>query len=513
MSRHGRGDAAPARPSRPSREGRLDYPPKVVETLTQGAQKVTGFHGGRMVNVTGADSGAVLPISGTQYIGAESGAGWRAAAVKVGHARTPGGLVVSGTQVRSQTRVTGDEAGDSARITGDADQQLADDLGRHQPDCGLGLTQFRRQANPHGRALFAGAASGVQAQPGSRERDRSAAFEATENGMAITGSVLGRSTRVTGDEDGACRQVTGDQYLTPARRQAECGGVGGGTGPAERFPAGRRDPASGAKVAMSRTWGGQPVSGCDLEHNPRVTGDEPGTCSLLTGTPYQGANSARDACVASFEDTAGAQLARHPAYAPVTGDVPLNSAGVSGTARGVDREITGTPYYRGTPVAEESSIGDVGAIDQSFSVRSPMRGAQLHAKAQDAALARSRITGAFAVGDGKVTGNLEFLFRSRAAGSAESPPAHTKLTGEGSSTGRVVTGAAWAPHERVTGTEGRWVTERSASQRAGKPHEFAGVSRFEKLEKHDEPRRKVTGMVGWSSKSAAKVTLSGGAHG
>jgi hypothetical protein len=55
--------------------------------------------------------------------------------------------------------------------------------------------------------------------------------------------------------------------------------------------------------------------------------------------------------------------------------------------------------------------------------------------------------------------------------------------------------------------------ERNASERAGKPQAFSGAMRFKAEANQEEPKQLVTGMFGWSSKSGAKVTLSGGAHG
>jgi hypothetical protein len=402
------------------------------------------------------------------------------------------------------------------RVTGEADQLPDDDLTRRTHDLGAGLGQFGRPGGPQARTLFAGAVSG-SATRGSRERQRGVLLESTESGQVITGSAVGRSVRVTGDEEGACRHLTGDQYLTPARRQTECGGRGGGTGPVGNSVAARRDPVTGAKVAVSQTWRGQQISGSNVEHDPRVTGDEPGSCAVLTGTPYQGATTVHGWCDPQHADAAEARLARAASPVGVTGDVPLQ--GISGLGRGSDRAITGTPYTAGATAAGADAAGDIGTIDDRFSVRSPMRSAQLRRTAglsssgTTAAQAEERITGAFAVGQGKVTGNLEFLFRPRIVDAPDEKPAHGRLTGEGSRAGRAVTGDAWADHHRVTGTEGRWAAGRSPTERAGKANSIAGVGPFQKLGRHDEPRQIVTGMVGWSSKSAAKVTLSGGAQG
>jgi len=473
----------------------------VVASPTQGGQRVTGLRIGRGAQVTGLEPGAAMPVSGTQYIGAE-GVAARAAATKVGQMRSAGGLVVSGTLVRSQVRITGDEAGNRIGITGEADPRPEDDL---TPRSGAHVgAQFPRRSQPHGASVFG--------RPGAA-RSRAGAIEFTIGGQAVTGTALGRSARVTGDHDGACRAITGDQYAS--RAGAECGGRGGGSAPAEHLGAVRRDPVTGAKVTEARTWSGMRVTGPDLEHRPRVTGDEPGCCATLTGTQYQGPSTLSQWC-----DPAQAQAAQsrrpRPAEAAVTGDVPRHDPQqVTGTERGAVRAITGTPYFRDEP--QPAPVTDpVAALDARFSVGSPQRAAQLRAGGAargegGANGGAARITGAFAVGQGKVTGNLEFAFRPRHAANAGAE--RPRITGEGRTQGTAVSGDAWADHPRVTGTEGRFADQRNASQRAGKPHAFAGSGLFKGKGHHDEPRQIVTGMIGWTAKSAAKVTLSGGAQG
>jgi hypothetical protein len=516
LSAQGRGCAPAAAPSRPARAGRLQYAPKVVESTTQGRQSVTGSRIGLGSQVTGFDAGATLPVSGTQYIGSEGGTAVRSGGPKVGFARTARGGVVSGTLIRSGVPITGDEAGSTVTITGEAEQRAEDDLTERGGDRGYVAAQFQRQADPHGHSVF-GSKLGRSAGPiGSRERRREAPLESTERGLAITGSAVGRTSRVTGDEDGTCRHVTGDQYLSPARAQAECGGTGGGTAPTGQVGA-RRDPVTGGKVSTAATWGQQRITGTDIEHNPRVTGDAPGSCSLITGTPYQGPHTMHGWCDPEAAQEAEQRLPRQPAASPVTGDTPRNGPGMTGMARGLARSITGTPYYRDGG-ATAPADDPVAALDEGFSVRSPQRAAHLKADraAVDGALAASRITGSFALGGQKITGNLEFAFKPRLAASTEAKPAHTRVTGEGRTTGSRISGDPWAARKNVTGTEGFTAIARNASERNGNPQTGAAAGRFKtpgvKVQK-SEDKQLVTGMFGWSSKDSAKVTLSGGALG
>jgi len=378
LSKHGRGSAEAAAPSRPPRQGSIEFAPKVTDSTTQSGQRVTGLRIGAGPQVTGDERGTAQPVSGTQYIGTETAAAWRAGGPKVGQSRTPGGLIVSGTQVRSKVRITGDEAGANVAITGEADQRLDDDLTTRRAESGSAMAQFQRQADPHGQSVFGGNLGRNARGVGSRDRQRQMAVEATESGLSITGSAVGRSVRVTGDETGACRGITGTQYLAPARAQAECGGSAGGSAPAALIGASRADPVTGAKVSVAQSWGGQRVTGVDIEHNRLVTGDAPGACAAITGTPYQGPSTTHGWCDPSQAAAVEAKLPRRPARVAVTGDAPLHDANITGTARGAARDISGTPYYRENvvPAVVEAPVC---AIDERFSVRSPQRQAHLAA--------------------------------------------------------------------------------------------------------------------------------------
>jgi len=494
LSLRGRGDLPPAAPARIPRQGNIvpALPAAPVPT-SAGAGHVTGLRLTSKVSITGGDTrGPALATHPGK---------------KVGFTRTPAGLTVSGSLVRSAVRVTGDEAG-SVAITGEADQRIDDDLTPRADDRPSSAAQFRRQAEPHGSSVHGTNLGRSLRSAGSRERSREAAIESTAGGLPVTGSALGRSVRITGDEAGSCRRVTGDQYLSPAERQSECGGTGGGTAPAAHMGAQRRDPVTGAKVRTAQTWTGRRVTGIDVEHDPRVTGDEPGSCRTITGSSYQGAATIDAWCDDDAAAEARARLAPRVATMAVTGDTPRDAAGVTGTARGATRSITGTPYY--SPEAAPTAPAEpVAAIDERFSVRSPQRAAQLRANGNGG---NKAITGSFASGGDKVTGNLEFVFRSRSPQSGEATASRTRLTGEGTP-GRRITGDSWSDNAKVGGTESWIAVERNPSERGGKPKPFAGAVRFKALASAEEPKHLVTGMFGYSSDTGAKVTLSGGAQG
>jgi len=516
-ARNGRGEAAPTRPSGRVRERQtLNYAPKVADSETYSGKKVTGVRIGRGMNVTGDENGSAVQVTGSQYVGRESGFNPREGGVKVGASRTAGGQVVTGSQVRNKIMITGDEPGSSIRITGESDQNASDDLIRRLEQGGYASAQFQRQHNPHGHTVFGTNLGRSVKSVGSRSRDAERMNEQTDGGQPISGTAVGRSIRVTGDEAGSCRPITGDQYLMPAGSQPLCAvpdGKNGARAGAAMAMNGRPDPVTGEKVTVSETWSRHNVTGVDVEQNSNVTGDEHGTCSTVTGTPYVGPAQYETWC--DSEDAAeasGRMLPGAPSPARITGDTAQNVDRVTGTQRGGDRDISGTPYYREDLESEVNSDA-IKHLNSRFSVRSPQREAQLQADtaAVEAPSAEGRITGSFAVGEGKITGNQEFHFSARARGGDRA--GRVLVTGEGRVEGPTITGSAWGEQGNVTGTEGYIAAERNPSQRSGGSHAFAGAGQFKGKGNHAASDNQVTGMSGWTEKAAARVTLSGGARG
>lgn len=497
----GRGDDEAARATgRVRNTDALKYAPKVETTRTYGAQNVTGVRIGRGVNVTGNEPGTDKPISGTQYIAADGSGAYRLPGTKVGASRTENGQVVTGSQVRSQVKITGDEANDGIRITGEADQTLGDDV-IERGDGGFSVAaQFQRQNNPHGASVFGTNLGRSVRSVGSRERDMDdGVTEMSLGGHQISGTAVGRSPIVTGDEDGSCRSITGSQYLRAGEDQplCSCGASHAPTPTLQRFG---RMQARGE----TETWERQRITGVDVEHVPGVTGDEQGTCSPITGTPYAGPAQYETYCDEDMNEQAACRVSSEAAGRPqITGDIPLHAEGVTGTDRGAENDITGTPYFR--QGGESAEVQEIATVTDSFSIRTPQREAQM-TSARD-----NSITGSFAVGTGKITGNHEFDYAQRWQGNR--PDSATQVTGEGRVQGPAITGSAWDVHDKVTGTEGATSGGRNPSERAGQKQAFAGAGQFKGQGKETVSEHHVTGMVGWSPKTAARVTLSGGAQG
>jgi hypothetical protein len=454
------------------------------------------------VRVTGDEAGAALPVSGTQYVAADGPPAVPGGGQKVGLTRTAQGLTVSGTAVRNKVAITGDEFGEHLRITGKADQKLSDDL-TPRSDGSFRPAQFPRRADPQGAT-----AVGTRLTPPTGVQAASwRPLETTTGGLTVSGTAVGLGGCVTGNEAGSSRTITGDQYAALASTSAPSAG--------STSAQGRLDPVTGGKVTVAQTWSGQRVTGPSVEHRPNVTGDEPGSCRPVTGTPYQGPSTAFGWCEAGEGDGTAQRMAPTRRGVAVSGDVPTHTNAVTGTARGSGRNVTGTAYYGDMRAAEAASDDWTGS--RTFPVALARRWADQAStgdanESGDVRLPPSgvpgRITGSFAYGDGKVTGNQEFLFRARAPRERQESP----VTGEGRTEGRTITGSSYKANGRVTGTEGYIAAGRNPSQGGGEPHGWAGASRFRDQGAPAEPRQAVTGLSGASAKGS-RVTLSGGARG
>jgi hypothetical protein len=472
-------------------------PAKVRVTRTSQGNRVTGNEVGRSSKVTGDEPGTCKNVTGTEYLSAEQqqtycGTPPRPHPRKVGEARTTGGRTVSGVMVGRSERVTGNEPGSSLRPTG---TQYLDT----EP-----LTQADRVPGKVGKTL-------------------------TLSGGAVTGTTVGRSTKVTGDEPGSCKSITGDQYLGAEQFQAFC--------------ATRPEPEA-AKVGLSRTRKQLLVSGTQTGRSSKVTGDEPGTCKAVTGTPYAGLEQAEAWCAPEQRRQIEARtprLAATPA-APLTGMQPGIGGVMTGASRGACEPITGTPYVGADQFAAACDAAQPGDGDfprplQAVATELPGSGFSISSPAQQAAQARAamtqvtgtrydqggRITGPFDMGTGKVTGTEQFRFgvKGQLPGSlleapVEGNPAisteapRPRVTGEGQSAGGKITGDDWERGDRVTGTEGVSATRRNPS-RIGPMSAMAPVAR-KRNESVPEPVSKVTGSSG-STERGALITYSGGARG
>ena len=351
----------------------------------------------------------------------------------------------------------------------------------------------------------------------------------TLSGSVVTsGGKVGGSATLTGAEEGSCREITGSEYLGREHFAQQC----------EATPA-----ASPAKVSTSKTTRGLVISGPRSERSDKVTGNRKGTCKAISGTPYAGSEQFESFCSTDEQRaTRQASVMPRPAAREISGIQPGLEEGVTGTESGACQAISGTPYISESDLnsvcgAAPSKPGDADfpqALNNSievageFSVAPTVADAPV-APAAVAPAARSSsvtgagyenegpITGAFSMGQGKVTGTEQARFGDRSSNVvvAEPKPEEaavpaSRVTGEGIETGLRITGDDWDRGDRVTGTEGSTAVQRNPSRRGA-------MTAMPDVANKREPQvaRESANVTGGSggSQGTAFITVSGGARG
>ena len=152
----------------------------------------------------------------------------------------------------------------------------------------------------------------------------------TSHGQTVTGTMVGRSHSVTGDEPSTCRAVTGTEYLGADIFREFC----------------QTEPAKAVRrVGVSPTTRGNQVTGNEVGRSTQVTGDEPGTCKRVTGTEYVGADQAEAFCGARPEPSPSKVTGVETRQGKtVTGSNVGRSERVTGDESGAERDPTGTQY-------------------------------------------------------------------------------------------------------------------------------------------------------------------------
>ena len=466
-------------------------PAKVRVTATSHGNQVTGNEVGRSQKVTGDEPGTCKNVTGTEYVSANQSAAYcgtsNPSPRKVGRSQTLAGQPVSGVMVGRSDKVTGDEPGSGHQLTG---------------------TQY----------------VGDQSQVGGRAPTKVSTLN-TLRGTGITGTHVGRSEHVTGDEPGSCRLVTGDEYVGSQQYDKFCG-----TKPAPEA----------AKVGFSVTNRALVVSGTRTGRSDKVTGDEPGTCKVVTGTPYSGLEQANDFC-SSNQVNAVRQRTPVRGSNRMSGIQPGIGGTLTGAGRGACEAVTGTPYVGADQLAEACGAANSHEADypqplagsqpwQQFSVQSPARAAHTASQRAGAVTGTSyeqgsRITGPFDMAGDKVTGTEQFRFDRRGAQLSRGPIAAiepaavaeadevraiSRVTGEGISAGLKITGDDWDRGDRVTGTEGASARRRNPT-RTG-PMSAMLAQQPKRNDDVPEPVSRVTGSSGNTS-AGSLITVSGGARG
>lgn len=479
---------------------------KVSVSNTSRGQRVSGTEVGPSARVTGDEHGGCANVTGIEYLGAEKlesfcGAKSTPAPAKVGSVMTRRGLPVSGTEVGRSAKVTGDEPGTCAKLTGSQYAEYSSEYCRN----GNGTPHKVSVMSTAGKRTVTGTDVSVGSAPVTGD-DRGACAAVTGNqykdlaqyqacnrepsaaskvsvmrtwrDLPVSGTSVERSAKVTGDEYGACRPITGTEYAGPDQYAGFC------AADAQKAP---------YSLLPRRT--GIPATGIRLGQDGKVTGDSRGADRQLSGTPY---GDAREPWQPRSAQNHQHPLTRGPADAPRQAP-PVTSRNGGGNSNG------------------GYGSGD-GAAPGRFSVMTPARSARDSSRITGTAYgAAGRITGPVNLGTGLVSGTPEFRYRdgesSMPAVAAAPVPQSQRITGDGREGGFAITGAAWRHNGSVTGTEGM-STLRNPTMRGGQQQRptVMNASQGKDRERPEAPASRVTGSSGNDAKGAV-ITYSGGARG
>ncbi|HEY9097662.1 MAG TPA: CsoS2 family carboxysome shell protein [Thiobacillus sp.] len=408
-----------------------EAPRKVSVMSSRGQQPVSGTEVGRSRNVTGDEPGSCRSITGSQYYNSDSFGALcdTASPRKVATMQTLSGRSLTGTEVGRSPKVSGDEMGGCKPVTGTeyigADQQKS-------------VCSVSTPVAPVAKV----------------------AVDQTWHGQSVTGTYVGRSGLVTGDESGGCSPISGTPYIGRGQFNGFC--------EAPALQAQEAVIRSSAVIPAAAVTGDRPGAGGSV-----MTGDERGACEVVSGTPYVGVDNSTSQCA-----TSGRFVARGKTHVEMTRQPAPLDFSISTPAR----------------AAQQKQFNDV----------------------TGSACNSDRITGPVNKADGLITGTPEFRHRDATSSQAVQTDviaAARRLTGEGSQAGRSVTGDAWDAMSKVTGTEGASSMSRNPSARGNPRGMGMNASLFrEVVETPVVPDSRITGSSGNTGKGSL-VTLSGGARG
>jgi hypothetical protein len=524
-----------------------DAPWKVGVTETARGQSVTGTMVGRDEAVTGDEASTCRTVTGTEYLGADVFREFCQtdpvpAPIRTGSSATVRGNSVTGNEVGRSEKVTGDEPGTCKNVTG------TEYVGAGQSEAFCGTTpapaasrliesQSRKGKKVTGDNV--GAFSNVTGGEAGAERDLTGTqymktgeagrepskvrVSETLRGGRVTGTAVGRSEKTTGDEFGACRQITGDDYVGLEQYSKFCD---------------TKPQPQDRKVGMSATFNGMGVTGTIDGRTENVTGNEPGTCKVVTGTPYAGVEDYAGNCEVPAVNDAAARMQRNRRSMgmPMTGQQPSVGGVMTGDEKGACEAVTGTPYvgadqaFNACPAkaAEPGeadfpqAVGDTAGWTE-FSVTPPSHAAadESNTGVTGSRYEKGHITGPFGMADGKVTGTEEARFGHAPVNSTSVNEVHepaeidgrikARISGEGMDAGAKITGDDWERGDRVTGTEGTSALTRNPSIR-GAMNAMANKVIAEAKSEAPEPVSRVTGSSG-NYEGGSLITYSGGARG
>ena len=546
----GNGKCRPCGPNRNGAKQKADAHWKVGESGTNSGQTVTGTQANRSSKTTGNESSTCRDITGTQYLGTEvinefcnSDLSYKQPS-KINVSSTTSGNRVTGNEVGRSSLVTGNEPGTCKNLTGteytsaNLSQSYCGEINKTPSKIRHSKTLDGQNVSgslPGRSSLVTGDESGSGHQltgdqylgadplPDGKSFEKVGAYN-TLNGNLVTGTGVGRSERMTGNESGSCKNITGDEYIGSQQYESFCGA---------------KPTAEARKVGLSISPNNNFISGTMTGRSDHVTGDEPGTCKNVTGTPYAGVEQLENNCDPNTKNELrgkGKVYLGNSSNARLTGKQPGIGGQLTGAGKGACLNPTGTPYVGGDQLSSNCSNHESTqsfANDEKekhntwndFSVHSPSR-ERYSEKMRDSVTGNqyesgSNITGPFDMAVDKVTGTEQFRFDKNKLNTVkpkednqdinlEEERAQSRITGEGQSAGLNITGDDWARGDRVTGTEGASSRRRNPS-RASLMNAMPPMD-IKRNEKMKEPDFLITGSSG-NTKEGQLVTFSGGARG
>ncbi len=552
-SKKNNGKCRPCGPNKNGAKQKADAHWKVGHSSTDSGQTVTGTQANRSLKTTGNEASTCRTVTGTQYMGVEVTDQFcqdkpsYKKPLRSSVTETTSGNKVTGNEVGRSEKVTGDEPGTCKNLTGteyvsaNQSKKYCGDVPKNPSKVKLSNTTDGLKVSgslPGRSSLVTGDESGSGHQLtgdqylGSEPNPKGKAFEKvgsynTLNGNNVTGTGVGRSDHMTGNEHGSCKNITGDEYIGSQQYEKFCGS---------------KPQAEARKVGLSLSSKSNLISGTMTGRSKSVTGDEPGSCKVLTGTPYAGLDQINDNCnteIAEDMKSRATVNSGNNSNARLTGQQPGIGGIMTGAKKGACKNLTGTPYVGGdqfsnacdNPPNDASFANKEKSVDNSwneFSVNSPSRDKYAAKNTQGVTGNEyengTKITGPFDMAVDKVTGTEQFRFepnknitykqkilieeKNRAENTPEKRVV-SRITGEGQSVGNV-TGDDWDRGDKVTGTEGASSRKRNPS-RAGLTGAMPPLE-TKRNEAKEKPDFLITGSSG-NTRDGQLVTFSGGARG
>ena len=351
-----------------SRKGRQRpaAPEKVGKSETLSGQSISGTQVGND-KLTGAETGACAVVSGTEYLGTEQFTGCatmpEASTAKVTQTQTTRGQVVSGNRIGNGGGMTGHEAGACSAVTGTeylpADQSALM-CGTAAPAAVKNNARtFSVEATVNNSKVTGGEhyvsnSTTIRSQSNRAPlTNQKVIASSTPMGNMTTGTQVGRRNDVaTGSEAGACSAVTGTNYIGADVSEAICS---------------KKPEAAPAKVTLSGTSGGQTVTGDRSGMFTGMTGAEAGSCQAVTGNQYVGFDEQGAVCGSDqrkMQEMRKSVMSQNVAR-PISGTSQPGLDGLTGAQKGACSLVSGTPYIGADQISmcTTASAAQIGESD------------------------------------------------------------------------------------------------------------------------------------------------------